>query len=136
MWLVGYSGADGFEAANDRYYASQKRASLHPEPSELVEQVEVLCEPRRFLVGDNVTWSGTTCWPRTGRLMRAWILVGYPGQGGASAPHRVSPWSSRTPFTYTERGVNPRNWSAWSNSSGAVCRVKENRYLTQPPVKR
>jgi hypothetical protein len=73
---------------------------------------------------------------RTRRAMRAWILVGYPGQGGASAPHRVSPWSSRTPFTYTERGVNPRNWSAWSNSPGAVCRVKENRYLTQPPVNR
>jgi hypothetical protein len=38
VWLVGYSGADGFEVANDRYYASQKRASLHPEPSELIEE--------------------------------------------------------------------------------------------------
>src|SRR6266513_2422210 len=70
---------------------------------------------------------------RARRAMRGWILVGYPGQGGALAPHRVSPVSWRTPFTYTERGVNPRNWSAWPNSPGAVCRVKENRYLTQPP---
>ena len=62
------------------------------------------------LVSDNLS-------AHRSRPMRAWILVGYPGQGGASAPHRVSPWSSRTPFTYTERGVNPRNWSAWSDSS-------------------
>lgn len=38
VWLIGYAGADGFEAANDRYYASQKRASLQPEPSELIEE--------------------------------------------------------------------------------------------------
>ena len=38
VWLVGYSGADGFDAANERYYASPKRAALRPEPSELIEE--------------------------------------------------------------------------------------------------
>jgi hypothetical protein len=40
VWLLGYSGADGFEAANDRYYASQQRVALRPEPSELIEEAE------------------------------------------------------------------------------------------------
>jgi hypothetical protein len=38
IWLIGYSGADGFDAANDRYYASEQRSSLRPEPSELIEE--------------------------------------------------------------------------------------------------
>jgi hypothetical protein len=38
VWLVGYTGADGFDAANERYYASPKRAALRPEPSELIEE--------------------------------------------------------------------------------------------------
>jgi hypothetical protein len=38
VWLIGYSGADGFDAANERYYASPKRAALRPEPSELIEE--------------------------------------------------------------------------------------------------
>ena len=37
VWLLGYSGADGFQAADDRYYASQERRRLHPDPSALVE---------------------------------------------------------------------------------------------------
>jgi hypothetical protein len=37
VWLVGYSGADGFEAAEDRYHASSTRLSLHPNPSDFVE---------------------------------------------------------------------------------------------------
>jgi len=40
IWLVGYSGADGFDAANERYYASSKRAALRPEPSELIEEAK------------------------------------------------------------------------------------------------
>ena len=40
VWLLGYSGADGFEAANERYYASQQRVALRPEPSELIEAAE------------------------------------------------------------------------------------------------
>jgi hypothetical protein len=39
-WVVGYSGADGFDAANERYYASPKRAALRPEPSELIEEAK------------------------------------------------------------------------------------------------
>jgi len=38
VWLVGYSGTDGCEAVNERYYSSEKRSSLHPEPSELIEE--------------------------------------------------------------------------------------------------
>ena len=40
VWLVGYSGADGFDAANERYYASPKRAALRPEPSELIAEAK------------------------------------------------------------------------------------------------
>ena len=40
FWLVGYSGTDGFDAANDRYYASPERAALSPEPSELIEEAK------------------------------------------------------------------------------------------------
>jgi NIPSNAP len=38
VWLLGYSGADGFEAADDRYYESQQRRALHPDPAELIEE--------------------------------------------------------------------------------------------------
>ena len=37
VWLIGYSGADGFAAADDRYYGSANRASLRPDPAELIE---------------------------------------------------------------------------------------------------
>jgi hypothetical protein len=37
VWLLGYSGAEGFQAADDRYYASRKRRDLRPDPSELIE---------------------------------------------------------------------------------------------------
>ncbi len=30
MWLVAYSGADGFEAAEERYHALAERLSLRP----------------------------------------------------------------------------------------------------------
>ena len=38
VWLLGFSGPDGFQAADDRYYASQKRRELQPEPSAFVEE--------------------------------------------------------------------------------------------------
>lgn len=38
VWLLGYAGADGFEAANDRYYSSDQRASLDPDPAEQIEE--------------------------------------------------------------------------------------------------
>jgi len=38
IWLLGYAGADGFEAADNRYYSSGQRASLRPDPAELIEE--------------------------------------------------------------------------------------------------
>ena len=38
VWLLGYSGPDGFQAADDRYYASQQRRDLQPDPSAFVEE--------------------------------------------------------------------------------------------------
>jgi hypothetical protein len=40
------------------------------------------------------------------------------------------------PADIDRAGVKPRCWSACLKSAGAVCRVKANRYLTQPPVNR
>jgi hypothetical protein len=37
VWLVGYSGADGFKAAEERYHALPERLSQHPNPSDFVE---------------------------------------------------------------------------------------------------
>ena len=37
VWLVGYSGADGFKAAEERYHALPERLSLNPEPSDFVQ---------------------------------------------------------------------------------------------------
>jgi hypothetical protein len=37
LWLVGYSGVDGFEAAEERYHALPERLSQHPNPSDFVE---------------------------------------------------------------------------------------------------
>jgi hypothetical protein len=46
IWLIGYPGTDGFDAANDRYYASEQRSSLRPEPSELIEEAKkVMVDP-------------------------------------------------------------------------------------------
>ena len=38
VWLIGYSGAEGFQAADDRYYASQRRGAVQPDPAELIEE--------------------------------------------------------------------------------------------------
>jgi hypothetical protein len=38
VWLIGYSGTEGFQAADDRYYASQRRGALQPDPAELIEE--------------------------------------------------------------------------------------------------
>ena len=37
VWLVGYSGADGFESAEARYHALPERLSQQPNPSDFVE---------------------------------------------------------------------------------------------------
>lgn len=38
VWLIGYAGAEGFQAADDRYYASQRRGAVQPDPAELIEE--------------------------------------------------------------------------------------------------
>ena len=37
VWVVGYAGAEGFEAAEERYHASAARLGLDPNPSDFVE---------------------------------------------------------------------------------------------------
>jgi len=37
VWLIKYSGADGFQAAEERYHARPERLSLHPEPSDFIQ---------------------------------------------------------------------------------------------------
>ena len=37
LWVVGYSGVDGFEAAEARYHASPARLGLTPNPSDFVD---------------------------------------------------------------------------------------------------
>jgi NIPSNAP protein len=37
VWLVGYSGEDGFESAEARYHARPERLSQDPNPSDFVE---------------------------------------------------------------------------------------------------
>jgi hypothetical protein len=36
VWVVGYSGTDGFEAAEDRYHALPERLALDPNPSAFI----------------------------------------------------------------------------------------------------
>lgn len=33
VWLLGYDGEDGFDAADTRYYASPERRSIEPDPA-------------------------------------------------------------------------------------------------------
>jgi hypothetical protein len=37
VWLVGYAGVDGFDAAEGRYHASPARLALRPDPSDFIE---------------------------------------------------------------------------------------------------
>ena len=37
LWLVSYSGADGFDSAKARYHALPDRLAQHPNPSNFVE---------------------------------------------------------------------------------------------------
>jgi hypothetical protein len=37
VWILGYDGADGFDAADERYYASAERAALDPDPAQWFE---------------------------------------------------------------------------------------------------
>jgi hypothetical protein len=40
VWLLEYDGEDGFEAADERYYTSDERRSLDPDPARHLEVVE------------------------------------------------------------------------------------------------
>jgi hypothetical protein len=40
VWILGYDGPDGFEAADARYYASAERAALDPDPAQWFETSE------------------------------------------------------------------------------------------------
>jgi NIPSNAP len=41
VWVVGYEGADGFEAADARYHAMPERLSVEPEPSDFIAQASL-----------------------------------------------------------------------------------------------
>lgn len=36
LWLLGYSGVDGFKAAEDRYHTSPARLAIRPDPSDYI----------------------------------------------------------------------------------------------------
>lgn len=40
VWILGYDGDDGFDAADARYYASPERAAFDPEPSQWFESAD------------------------------------------------------------------------------------------------
>lgn len=40
IWITGYGGEDGFEAAVKRYYDSPERKAIQPEPASLLESME------------------------------------------------------------------------------------------------
>jgi hypothetical protein len=42
VWILGYQGPDGFDAADARYYASAERAALEPDPAQWFEASEAV----------------------------------------------------------------------------------------------
>ncbi len=40
IWVLGYDGPDGFAAADARYYGSDERAALDPDPARLLTAIE------------------------------------------------------------------------------------------------
>ena len=38
VWIMGYNGFDGFAAADRRYYASDERKRLSPDPAKLIDE--------------------------------------------------------------------------------------------------
>lgn len=40
VWVAAYGGADGFDAATQRYYASPERAAITPSPTELIAEID------------------------------------------------------------------------------------------------
>ena len=42
VWILGYEGPDGFDAADARYYASAERAALEPDPAQWFDTSEAV----------------------------------------------------------------------------------------------
>jgi hypothetical protein len=40
VWILAYDGPDGFDVADERYYASAERAALDPDPAQWFESAE------------------------------------------------------------------------------------------------
>ena len=38
VWILGYKGPDGFDAADEAYYASTERRDLDPDPARWIEE--------------------------------------------------------------------------------------------------
>jgi len=38
VWVIGYDGPESFAAADRRYYASEERRAMSPDPAQLIEQ--------------------------------------------------------------------------------------------------
>jgi hypothetical protein len=53
VWILGYEGPDGFDAADARYYASAERARLDPDPAQWFISADAV-RIRRILPGDDV----------------------------------------------------------------------------------
>ncbi|WP_323099147.1 NIPSNAP family protein [Intrasporangium sp. YIM S08009] len=41
VWVIGYYGPGGFDAAEERYHSLAERGALHPEPSSFVQTAEI-----------------------------------------------------------------------------------------------
>jgi hypothetical protein len=37
VWIIGYDGPEGFAAADERYYASEERKRISPDPARYIE---------------------------------------------------------------------------------------------------
>jgi hypothetical protein len=45
VWLLGYDGQDGYEAADAAYYASSERAAVDPDPARHLAATQLPVEP-------------------------------------------------------------------------------------------
>jgi hypothetical protein len=41
VWVLGYDGPDGFDAAEERYHSRADRGALEPEPSSFVQTAQI-----------------------------------------------------------------------------------------------
>ena len=37
VWIIGYDGPEGFAAADEKYYASDERKRISPDPAQFIE---------------------------------------------------------------------------------------------------